>query len=250
MGLARAPVCGCQTAHWKAGDARTGDCIVHLAAAAQALGAGVVVPQFWAGMDRWWAPHKGRLPGATATPLPYKAPLDHILNLEHGFGRPLRPDEHGPDIPYREHSFLRNPRTPESVRSSVLRIEPCTAEADGTLTPGCADGSGDAEVRDDAVRLQPHLTDVQLRAALRSAAASYKVLHFAAMNGTFARFEAEADGERFARRIRQAPSLWCCARPPPGRPGHVWYDLQWDTMPHTDLHNQQWVRPWNVTLGP
>ena len=29
----------------------------------QARGIGIVVPQFLAGQDRWWAPHKGTLPG-------------------------------------------------------------------------------------------------------------------------------------------------------------------------------------------
>ena len=201
-------------------------------------------------MDRWWAPHAGRLPGATSTPLPYKAPLDHILNLENALGHPKNEAEFGPDVPYRELSFLQNPRTPESVRNSVARIERCSPEADGSFAADCASGSAAAIVHDGTMRLQPGLTDVQLRTALSGVKEQFKVLHFASMNGTFSHFEEQADAERFSKRLRHMPSLWCCVNPPAGTPGHVWYDLQWDIIPHTDLHDRRWERPWNITLGP
>ena len=50
-------------------------------ALAQALGRALVLPQLWCGADRYWAPHKGTIPGA-AFELPFRCPLDHVLDLE------------------------------------------------------------------------------------------------------------------------------------------------------------------------
>ena len=50
-------------------------------AVAQALGRTLVLPELWCGLDRWWAPHSGVIPGS-ATTLPFRCPLDHVLDLE------------------------------------------------------------------------------------------------------------------------------------------------------------------------
>jgi hypothetical protein len=41
----------------------------------------VVLPDFWCGFDRWWAPHRGIIPGSDFK-TPYKCPADHVLELE------------------------------------------------------------------------------------------------------------------------------------------------------------------------
>ena len=61
-------------------------------------------------MDRWWAPHRGTIPGSQLQ-LPYKCPADHILELETW----VRKNE-----PFREYSILENPRTPASVKNGVF----------------------------------------------------------------------------------------------------------------------------------
>lgn len=45
------------------------------------LGRAVILPELWCGMDRWWAPHTGVIPGSELE-LPYKCPADHVLDLE------------------------------------------------------------------------------------------------------------------------------------------------------------------------
>jgi arabinosyltransferase len=221
----------------------------------QALRLGVVVPQFMAGQDRWWAPHNGRLPGAP-TPLPYRAPADHVLDLERSLGKQVDENEFGFNVPFREYSFLQNPRMPERVRDSVLTIEPCGGEdvvggvGGGAQGGDCADGSRAADVRGAAVRLQRNLTDAQLRAALGPLAERYSVLHFRGMAGMFGGHERGSDRLRFERRVRLLGSLWCCVKPEVGKPGHVWYDAQWDVVPHTDLHNRKWDEPWHIVTGP
>lgn len=64
--------------------------------------------------DRYWAPlDRCRIPGAEAVPLPFTCPMDHVFepgNLEQRMegGEPL--------VPFREYSFLGNPRTPAVVK--------------------------------------------------------------------------------------------------------------------------------------
>ncbi len=50
-------------------------------AIAQTLGRALVFPKMWAGLDRWWAPHDGIIPGSNLV-LPYIAPFDHVMDLE------------------------------------------------------------------------------------------------------------------------------------------------------------------------
>lgn len=128
----------------------------------QALGRALVIPQLWAGMDRFWGPHDGRIQGA-ATPLPYRAPLDHILDLEIGFGADDR-TKRGMVFEHREHSFLSNARLPGAVNGSRVTVELCARGAVGFEM--CGDGSGALEAVGDRVRLQAGLNDQQIRRAL------------------------------------------------------------------------------------
>ncbi len=50
-------------------------------AVAGALGRTLIIPELWCGADRYWAPHAGVIPGA-ALQLPFRCPLDHVLDLE------------------------------------------------------------------------------------------------------------------------------------------------------------------------
>ena len=40
---------------------------------------------------------------------------------------------------------------------------------------------------------------------------------------------------RFQKRTRIYTALWCCVN---AHPGHVWYDMWWDSQ-HTDRHNRR-----------
>jgi len=50
-------------------------------AVAGVLGRALIIPELWCGADRYWAPHAGVIPGA-ALQLPFRCPLDHVLDLE------------------------------------------------------------------------------------------------------------------------------------------------------------------------
>ena len=83
-------------------------------AIAHTLGRVLVLPPFVCGYDKYWGPlYKGVIPGTHTWALPiFNCPLDHVLEV--GM---LKPTE-----TVREYSFLANPRTPASVRSSFATV--------------------------------------------------------------------------------------------------------------------------------
>lgn len=210
----------------------------------QVLGLGIIIPQFTAGQDRYWAPHMGTIPGS-ATKLPYKAPIDHVLDLERMLGQEKPFEEFGPNIPYREYSFLENAACPEAVKNNQMVVNVCTV-----LHEKCSDGSAPAKEVAGALWVMGGRNDKQLQTALGGAAKKYPVLKFNSTMGLFTRHEDEQDHRRFANRVKFMASIWCCVMPDPGKPGHVWYDMWWDTIPHTDLHNRFWNESWHIALGP
>lgn len=50
-------------------------------ALAEVLGRALIFARLWCGMDRWWAPHPGVIPGSHLE-LPYQCPTDHVVDLE------------------------------------------------------------------------------------------------------------------------------------------------------------------------
>ncbi len=49
----------------------------------------------------------GTIPGSRLQ-LPFPCPMDHVFDLEGGLSRPLPADTYGPEIEFKEYSFLNN----------------------------------------------------------------------------------------------------------------------------------------------
>ena len=77
-----------------------------------------------------------------------------------------------------------------------------------------------------------------------------KVLHFSSMEDAFGGFTTAADQDKFEGRIKQLASIWCCIRPPPKVPGHIWYDMLFDVKGHKDRHMRVWEGEWFPKTGP
>ena len=68
--------------------------------------------------DRYWTPLEDcRVPGASQQRLPFLCPMDYVLDP---IG--LVDDSSTLPVKWREHSFLDNPRCPDSVKRSKLTI--------------------------------------------------------------------------------------------------------------------------------
>jgi hypothetical protein len=183
-------------------------------ALAQALGRILVLPRLVCGLDRYWAPHAGIIPGS-ATQLPLlECPADHVIDLEHLHGR-------RPEALLREHTMLCNPRMKREVLESTR----------------------------DVTRAQLRSATAE---EARTAHAAVKILHVDGPLPTWREtLEAGPHRKAFKDVIRHYGSLWCCNMPPGGRgPGHIWYDFLADVVPHTDRHDRKWTTAWKPIMGP
>jgi len=198
-------------------------------ALAKALNRILILPRLVCGLDRWWAPHSGIIPGSAARLPLLECPADHVIDLER-IGKP--------ELVLREASLLCNPRTPRSVLQSQRNASAALP------TAVAADGSNAAEARSQGLPLVERL---------RSDHASAKVLHLTTLPPDYRAILSESDVNAFESTMRGYASLWCCNRPPGGRgAGHIWYDFLHDVLPHKDRFNRRWdaANPWFPKMGP
>lgn len=81
----------------------------------------------------------------------------------------------------------------------------------------------------------------------RSGAAVLHLTHMPDLFGTLPADERAAE----VRRMSEWTSIWCCSPPATKKgAGHVWYDMFFDVVPHTNRHRVEQTGPWKVTFGP
>ncbi|MCO5586998.1 hypothetical protein L7F22_040943 [Adiantum nelumboides] len=184
-------------------------------AIASILNRTLVMPEMWCRRDRLWFGHPGVLPG-TKTDQPFLCPLDHIFEINsmletrdvHAFG---------PTIHFREYSFLNNPRLPQEVKQSRIKVKLCKK---GSV--GCG------EEVEGKFRLPRNSTDLEIFTAL-SNYKDVKALEFSSMNAAFRGFEDKEREAKFRNRVKKYTGIWCCAENL--RRGHIFYDIYWDEKP-------------------
>jgi len=197
-------------------------------ALAQATGRFLILPRLVCGLDRWWAPHSGIIPGSAARLPLLECPADHVIDLER-MGKPERV--------LREQTFLCNPRTPRAVLQSTKTVD--AALRAGAVLP---DGSNAAELRPEGLELVERL---------KRDHASTKVLRLSTLPPDYRAILPESEVSGFEGTIKGYGSLWCCNRPPGGRgAGHIWYDFLHDVIPHRDRFNRKWDDKWTAIMGP
>ena len=195
-------------------------------ALAKQLGRVLILPRLVCGLDRWWAPHSGIIPGSAARLPLLECPADHVIDLE----RIGKPEKY-----MREASFLCNPRTPASVLRSTVTAP---ARLSGSVLP---DGSNAAEVRVEGLALVEGL----------KRHADKKVLRLEQPPPDYRALLPAKEVEPFENTMRGYAGLWCCNRPPGGRgAGHIWYDFLSDVVPHKDRFNRRWEEKWFPKMGP
>ncbi|XRB18460.1 glycosyltransferase family 77 protein [Pseudoscourfieldia marina] len=200
-------------------------------ALAQITGRALIMPKLWCGQDRWWAPHRGIIPGSQLK-LPYECPMDHVFDIE-WFQRQRDEKVFGPHIDFREYSFLDNPRMPDGVKQSmnIMRFQ-------DTRDHGGAGGEIMTEAEFKEVHDAHHLGARVLRLDGKA-------------NKFFHLYSDPQLQQKFEMRLKEYASIWCCKH---AHPGHIWYDFFFD-IPHTDRHMRQWTgldgaKPWTPVTGP
>ena len=208
----------------------------------------VVLPELWVMYDRFFYPvDDGRNGGAWGPPRgAFVAPADHVLAVE----------KLQKEFPYREYSFLRNPRYPHESTTTVRVV------ASGG---GAGAGAGGGAGREEVVALEPMATASAVVAALEEhEGAELLVFDEVAelVDPTVQEFwdvdfelhagvvrpldpsssePSELAFETFKEALRQVGGQWCCERG--HRPGHIFYDLLFDVIPHRDRTRRLWETP-------
>ena len=209
----------------------------------------VVMPKLMCYCDRYWGPlQRCRLPGATRLVLPFVCPLDHIFEPFHFDDKP---EQFGPPIAYREHSFFENDRTPSAIKDGARLLAvtiPHTnsPSQDVQLTDGAAradaitlklDESAPAGrvAIEDAYHLRagPNTSLHTLQESLDAVSASVVRLDFVLLQSsdevTFALepFDDQDLQKRFEYRLEHMPGFWCCRQPdgPKGIGGTSYGDI-------------------------
>lgn len=212
------------------------------AALAGALGRTLVLPPLLCGYDRWWAPHTGQIPGSGSWTLPFLCPADHVLDLPAMLG--TLNGNGGFPKGLREYSMLQHQHMPSQVLASRQLV---AAPAGG--------GSVDSGAAADAVRaaagkpsaIEPVRVPAGLApdalAKLLEPLRDVKVLDM----GNLTALSMEDPPQAFMDRTKNFGSIWCCVF---DHPGHIWYDMLFDQVPHKDRHGRTFDGPWEARSGP
>lgn len=182
-------------------------------AIATILGRTLVFPPLWVRFDTQWYPHSGVLIG-THTSRPFLAPLDHAFLIDALVNLPDFPEsQFGPNIQFREYSFLENPRLPGEVSNSKVSVRQCKRGREGCPTPG---GS-----LNEIISLPSLLSEKELIEFLEPLK-NIKVLEFSTMVNTFGGWDDKDREGKFNARIQRYLGIWCCVN---AQPGHIYYDF-------------------------
>ena len=175
----------------------------------------LILPTLVCGLDRFWAPHNGTIPGSD-TVLPIDpCPADHIIDLEKIAKTQLV------EMLLRESTFLQNPYTPPNVRDTIANLPAPKTLSEKDLKP--------------------------LRSPKYTAS---RVLFFDSMPDLYATLS--GDEQKAAQKeLGGYVSIWCCSQPDrKGGPGHILYDMFFDVIPHTDRVGRRWTDEWVPQMGP
>ncbi|CAL9083821.1 unnamed protein product [Musa acuminata var. zebrina] len=179
----------------------------------------LVMPPLWCRFERMWFGHPGILEG-TLTKQPFVCPMDHLFEI-HTMLHGLSEEEFGPQIHFREYSFLQNPSVPKHVKESLLNVQLCDAHSKGCNISDGTTSRGFIQF--------PRNSTEQMYMQVFSQYKDIKVLHFSSMANAFQGFNDEAREVKFRNRMKRYVGMWCCVEN--RDPGHIYYDIYWDEKP-------------------
>uniref|UniRef100_A0A804L4U5 Uncharacterized protein n=1 Tax=Musa acuminata subsp. malaccensis TaxID=214687 RepID=A0A804L4U5_MUSAM len=188
-------------------------------AVASLLNRTLVMPRLWCRFERLWSGHLGILKG-TLTTQPFVCPMDHLFEI-HTMVRGLSEEEFGPQIHFREYSFLQNPSVPKHVKESLLNVQLCDAHSKGCNISNETTSRGFIQF--------PRNSTEQVYMQVFSQYKDIQVLHFSSMSNAFLGFSDEAREATFRNRVKRYVGTWCCVRNQ--SPSHIYYDMYWDEKP-------------------
>lgn len=152
-------------------------------------------------------------------------------------------------FPFRESSFLSNPRLPAHFRLQTVELEIEPEEAAGS--PNLVEhGVGRVKIMSQPVERIVSALEGASGSGSKSFLDQWKIINI--KNPSLIKlYENEGKLKEYLGRIRGMLTVYCCERPPNGKgAGHIFYDPQFDIIPHTDKLNRVWDSSWVPKLGP
>ena len=218
-------------------------------AIAQKLGRVLVMPPLYCLFDRWWAPHAGTIPGSE-TLLPVQCPMDHVFEVE-TWSSDMPPSVAGTGDRVQGAQLLRESKRARvgrgvdrrgDVRSVVRRRRRRRRRREVHA------GRGRTRAERGETRRRAGERDGRRdrELALEPRGSQGVKLHVYARR--LRRHADAADAKKFSTRVKRYAGLWCCVFD--AVPGHIWYDMEFDVVPHTDRHNRVWDTAWEPKTGP
>lgn len=141
--------------------------------------------------------------------------------------------------------FVPTLRMLDSVKASRVWVDVCDDVNDKCEPEKALLTNVDGKQR---VKIKSSQDEVQIINALRDYK-STKILSFSTMLNVFGGHRNQSTHEQFMRRTENYMSLWCCTKEN-DVPGHIWYDMWADVIPHVDRHMRGWNNAWTTKFGP
>lgn len=155
----------------------------------------------------------------------------------------------GKMLPFREYTFLQNPRMGKATLASRVEVEVCDA---GEADAACATAASPPKARAKSFKLAQGLKDADL-AKIFEPFQKVKIISLNSIGtdgGVFGGWSDPMVQSRFYKRATSMTGIWCCVN---AHPGHIWYDMLWDMVPRPipDRHNRKRDGPWDYNVkGP
>lgn len=195
----------------------------------------LVLPKLVCGLDRFFYRHDGVTPGsATNVPL-FSCPADMVLDFARGVLTPERW--------IREFSFFDNPRTDPALHRERHEV---ALERVGNPPPGREEILGALRspqaVAARAVHLVGELPDAEAWLIPAEYSSLEAMLRQWSDHWCCGPLERELNREQL-RRVASHVELGLKTK------SHVYYDMYFDKVPHTDKVGRTWTTPWRVIYG-
>ncbi|KAG1678605.1 hypothetical protein FOA52_012612 [Chlamydomonas sp. UWO 241] len=204
----------------------------------------IILPPIWCELDKYWGPLWNGNIGNSMFKKPFVCPMDHVFDIEGWWAKKLPPD-FGPDLEWREYSFLDNSRMNADVNASRLVVSACGAEG----CPGGAEVAGPSGEAKGAMHVAPGVTVAALTAALGETKA-FKILELRpdaldALHDAWTGLPGDQLAQ-FKRRLKHYVSVNCCLDE---QPGWVWYDFFSDVFPREDRFGRKFEHQFVIYKG-
>ena len=203
---------------------------------AYALNRTLILPKSMCYCDKTWEPITSCWPYNVKRSIdfPFECPLDHIFDVE----RLIHSQNF---VPLKEHSYLANPKTSETIKDDQITVEVhCDFDNDDL-----------SQMSPEVVSIPCGINDEDLRNQLASFA-SHRVLRFKSVSNVLCSFINATDAralEEFAANAMKSAETNFCSTEPYKESGSPRRDVSDLIVRHCGMSRREYFSTHNITIG-